>query len=176
MSSMHRELVGGGVPSVVVVDPRFDAYKPLAASARLGKITLHFRAGGAEALKLAKRLRVNAWLIAPELDDMTGHDLLRLLQEQCAAAGRQGDAKMALVEATAPGGRQWSLAADEARSAGADVVLSQPITLGDLELLLGLPSKERARLVAAAGRGSAYVTLPVGVGAAVIAIAMLMLG
>lgn len=165
----------GRVPSVVVVDPRFDAYKPLAASARLGKIDLHFRSSGAEAMRIARRLPVDAWLIGPELDDMAGHDLVPLLQAEFDAGGR-GTSRVAVVESTAPGCRQWSIAEQEARAAGADSLLSQPITFRDLEQLLGLPTEERARFVAPTGPARAFVTLPVGVGAAVIVIAVLMMG
>lgn len=174
MSISLPELIESAVPSVVVVDPRFDAYKPLAASARLGKLTLHFRASGAEAVKLARRLRVDAWLIAPELDDMSGHDLVPLLQSQLAAKGRR-DTRVAVVEASAPGCRQWSVAESDALAAGADSLLSHPITFRDLEDLLGLPTDERAKIVAPTGSTQAFVTLPVGVGAAVIAIAVLMM-
>ncbi len=44
------------VPSVIVVDPRFDAYGPLAAAAREGRINLHLRGSGAEAMRLALQL------------------------------------------------------------------------------------------------------------------------
>jgi CheY-like chemotaxis protein len=165
------------VPNVVVVDPRFDAYKPLAASARIGKLDLHIRSSGREALKLARRMPVDAWLIAPELDDMAGHDLVPLLQAHFAEAGQTaGQSKVAFVDPAFPGCRQWSLAELEARAAGADTVLSQPITFRDLEQLLGLPTEERAKFVGPAGTTRGFVTLPVGVGAAVIAIAVLMMG
>lgn len=175
MSLRSPEVHESSAPSVVVVDPRFDAYKPLAASARLGKISLHFRASGAEAVKLARRLRVDAWLIAPDLDDMSGHDLVSLLQSQRAAQGRS-DTKLAVIEAATPGSRQWSIAADEIRAAGADSMLSHPITFQDLETLLGLPTHERAECLAAYGPTRAFFTLPMGVGAAAIAIAVLMMG
>lgn len=165
------------VPNVVVVDQRFDAYKPLAASARLGKLDLHFRSSGRDALKLARRLAVDAWLIAPDLDDMSGHDLVPLLQADFARAGQSaGLSKVAFVDLASPGCRQWSLAEVEARAAGADAVLSQPITFRDLEQLLGMPTEERAKFVSPAGVVRGFVTLPVGVGAAVIAIAVLMMG
>jgi len=159
------------VPSVVVVDPRFDAYKPLAVSARLGKITLHFRSSGAEAVKLARRLRVDAWLIAPELDDMSGYDLVPLLQSQIATQDR---GKVAVVEESAPGSRPWALAEDEARAAGA-TILPHPITFTELEGLLGIPAAERSEIIPSSGPALAFVTLPMGVGAAVVAIAMLMM-
>ena len=176
MSLRHPEVIESSVPCVVVVDPRFDAYKSLAASARLGKLSLHFRASGAEALKLARRLRVDAWLIAPELDDMSGHDLAPLLQTQLAAQG-SGGTKLAVVDEAAPGSRQWNIAAGDARAIGGDSLLSHPITFGDLETLLGLPTAERAEIVSATAGCPvrAFFTLPVGVRAAAIAIAVLMM-
>jgi CheY-like chemotaxis protein len=157
------------VPNVVVVDGHFEAYGPLAASARLGKLNLHFRSSGADAIKLARRHRVDAWLVATELDDMSGHDFLELLQS------RLGDSKVAIVEAAASAGRHWDIASREAAEAGADSLLAAPITFRDLESLLGIGAGSRPVLsVPKASR--AVVTLPVGVGAAVVAIAVLMLG
>lgn len=176
MSASSSSAFDNRVPSVVVVDPRFDAYKPLAASARLGKLSLHFRASGAEAVKLARRLPVDAWLIASELEDMSGHDLVPLLQSQLASRG-EGKSRVAVVSEAAPGGRQQALEEVAARGAGADSLLSHPITFRELETLLGLPTEERAKIVPAGyTKGGAFVTLPVGVGAAVIAIAVLMMG
>jgi DNA-binding NtrC family response regulator len=150
------------VPNVVVVDPRFDAYKPLAASARLGKLNLHLRASGSEALKFARRRRVDVWLVGTELEDMSGNDFLELLQS------RVGGSKVAVVGAT--GGSR------DAADPSADTVLSTPITFRDLEVLLGLAPGDRPVLPESANRASrAFVTLPIGVGAAVVAIAVLML-
>jgi len=158
------------IPNVVVVDPRFDAYKPLATSARLGKLNLHFRATGADAIRLARRYRVDAWLIAPDLEDMSGQDFMELLQDSL------GDSRVAFVESAAWGSRQWDVAAREVGEAGADSLLSSPITFRDVESLLRLSSEERSALLAeTASPSRAFVTLPVGVGAAVIAIALLML-
>jgi CheY-like chemotaxis protein len=156
------------VPGVVVVDPRFDAYTSLAASARMGRLDLHFRSSGSAALKLADRLEVDAWLIASELDDMSGEDFVGLLQ------ARRGDAKVAMVDAAAEGSRHFQLAEQAAREAGVDMVLSKPITVSDLEELLGLPIEERRLRVAAPGRS--WAAVPVSVGAAMIAIAVLMIG
>jgi CheY-like chemotaxis protein len=158
------------IPNVVVVDPRFDAYKPLAASARLGKLTIHFRGSGSDAIKLSRRRRVDAWLIAPELEDMSGHDFVELLQESL------GNSRIAMIETAGPGSRRWDVATQEAAEAGADATLSAPITFRDLESLLGLSSEERTVVLAENKTASrAFVTLPVGVGAAVVAIAVLML-
>jgi CheY-like chemotaxis protein len=160
------------VPNVVVVDPQFEHYKPLAASARLGKLNLHFRSSGAEALKLSRRLRVDAWLVAPELDDISGRDFLELLQS------RLGQARLAMVESAAPGSAQWQATQRQADDAGADDTLCPPITFRDLEQLLGLSTEERSVLLTAdaATVARTVVTLPIGVSAAAVAVAVLMLG
>lgn len=156
-------------PSVVVVDPRFEAYKSLADSARLGRMMLHFRSSGSDALKLSRRMPVDAWLIAPELDDMSGHDLVHLLQ------GQAGDTPIAIVDATRANGLLRPGVEQESASAGVEV-LSHPITLADLERLLGMPSEERSKVFTTGGASKAFVSLPVGIGAAAIAIAILMIG
>jgi len=156
-------------PSVVVVDPRFDAYRSLAASARSGRIDLHFRSSGAAALKLAGRLPVDAWLIAAELDDMAGCDFVSLL------SATRGGAKVAVVDADVVG-RRAAIADEEAREAGVDAVLRKPISMTDLEELLDMPAEERGRWLTLDGITRTYVALPVSVGAAVIAIAVLMAG
>ncbi|MFM8291589.1 MAG: hypothetical protein ACKOC4_07800 [Planctomycetia bacterium] len=164
-------------PSVVVVDPRFDAYKPLAASARLGRIDLHFRSSGTAAVRLARQIPVDAWLIATDLDDMSGHDLVALLRAEFATRGKSaGVHKVAVVDPAAPSSGTWSLVQQEGIASGADAVLTQPITFQDLEVLLGLPMEERAKYVAPASGFRGYAAIPVGVGAAVIAIAVMMLG
>lgn len=157
------------LPGVVVVDPRFDAYTALAASARMGKLDLHMRSSGNAALKLVDRIHVDAWLIASELDDMSGEDFVGLLQ------ARRGDAKIAMVDEATAGPRRFALAEQAGREAGVDMVLSAPITVADLEELLGLPIEER-RLRFPAAPGRSWAALPVSVGAAMIAIAVLMIG
>lgn len=159
------------VPNVVVVDPRFDCYKPLAASARMGKLQVYFRSSGTEALKLARRLRVDAWLVAPELDDISGQDFVELLQ------ARVGGTCLAMVETAEPGSAAWKISAREAVEAGAAATLSPPITFRDLEHLLGLQAEERGMVFAEASPAArALVTLPIGISAAAVAIAVLMLG
>lgn len=157
------------IPSVVVVDPRFDAYRALAASARQGRIALHLRSSGFEALRLGERVQVDAWLVAADLDDMSGHDLVELLQAQA------GGSPVAMV-IDDPDGRRRVLAHQAAAEAGADKSLTHPISLLDLERLLGLTAEERAREFEGGAGRRQYVTLPVGVGAAVIAMAVLMMG
>lgn len=162
--------VGGMIPNVVVVDPDFEAYKPLAASARLGKLNLHFRSSGVDALKLSRQRRVDAWLVALELDDMSGHDFLELLQTRLEGS------KAAIIRAGAAQGRDWDIAVREAAEVGSDAVLSAPITFRDLERLLGQVGSGQTAIDPGFRTSRAFVTLPVGVGAAVVAIAVLMMG
>lgn len=151
------------VPSIVVVDPRFDAYVPLAASARHGAIELHMRSSGADALRLGKRLDVDAWIVAEDLDDMSGHDLVELLKGGSSAS-------VAMVVDSKPGHRAL-VAATAADEAGADTTLSHPISFADLERLLSLTDAP----VASTGERT-MVTLPIGVGGVVVAVAVLAFG
>ena len=160
----------GGLSNVVVVDPDFSGYKSLAASARLGHLNLHLRSSAADALKLARRHRVDAWLIAPDLDDMSGQDLVELLRKQ------MDEAKVALVHDGKGGPGSLNAATRQAGELGAPV-LQSPITIDDLEELLGIGAPRRPVLLpsqAAAASGS-FVTLPVSISAAVIAIAVLVM-
>jgi hypothetical protein len=129
-------------PNVVVVDPQFDAYRHLAASARDGHIGLHFRSSGLAAIKLARRFEVDAWVVGTELDDMSGRDFMTLL------ADVRGDAK----------------------------VVAEPITCAELEALVGMPVSERGRRLHLRATAGSWVALPVSVGAAVVALAILMVG
>jgi len=159
------------IPNVVVVDPQFDSYGPLAESARDGLLDLHFRSRGRDALKLATRRTVDAWIVAPELDDMSGHDLVQLIR------ARLGETTTVAMAETAPeGGRQWRLTESEATAAGAEAVLSKPISLCDLQELLGLPSEELARKLPVADPARPFAMLPIGIGSAIVAIAVLMIG
>jgi CheY-like chemotaxis protein len=158
----------GNLPSVVVVDPEFSSYATLAASARLGNLQLHLRSAGTDAIRLSRRIHVDAWIVAAELDDMSGHDLVELLK------GESHGTPVAMV-VDAARGRRNTVDSAAATEAGADVALSHPISLADLERLLGLPSEDLAREFGSNG-SKPFVTLPVGIGAAVIAIAVLMIG
>jgi CheY-like chemotaxis protein len=156
------------IPSVVVVDPRFDEYKSLATSARQGRLHIHFRSSGSEAMKLAKRLDIDAWLIAADLEDMSGRDLVTLLDRQ-----RSGDMKLVEVGPALP---HRNARAEAARATAVDGTLTHPISIADLEQLLGLSVEERAKAFDLPAMQRAIVTLPVGVGAAGLAIAILMMG
>jgi len=99
---------------------------------------------------------------------MSGHDLVELLK------GEACDVPVAMV-VDALRGRRNAVDSAAATEAGADVTISHPISLADLERLLGLPTEDRAREFGSNGL-KPFVTLPVGIGAAVIAIAVLMIG
>lgn len=162
------------VPSVVVVDPAFDSYKPLAASARAGKLLLHFRSAGSDALKLAKRHHVDAWLIAPDLDDMSGFDFVELLRSQYEAEGARTGLKgpkcVAMVGDRSGDPTQW-----QSLEAGADHTVTKPITFRGLERILGMTPEERQVALPHDHLARTFLTLPIGVGAAVVAIAVVML-
>ncbi|MFM7136870.1 MAG: hypothetical protein ACKO1M_07350 [Planctomycetota bacterium] len=162
-ATWNADSVERTTPNVVVVDPQFDAYRELAASARAGRIDLHFRSSGSQAMRLASHLDIDAWLVAAELDDMSGHDFVELL------GAVRGDAKVAMIGS----GLAFSRSASEV---GADTVVSEPISVADLEELLGLPAEERNRRLAAKGFAGTWAALPVSVGAAVVALAVLMIG
>jgi len=148
------------VPDVVVVDPQFQAYGPLVAAARAGRLNLHLRATGAEAIKLARRLNVDAWLVSANLDDMAGEDFVTLL-DSLPSRGTHSVAMVASAESAKAG-----MAAAE--------TLVHPITADDVESLLRDPSSTVTTLpVSGHDRVRTMLTLPVGVGAALIAIAAL---
>lgn len=64
---------------IVIVDSSFEHYDDFVAAGQAGLIGLHLCVDGRSAVRLARRFRANAWLVATELDDMTGFDLLEML-------------------------------------------------------------------------------------------------
>lgn len=122
-------------------------------------------------MKLARHLAVDAWLVAEHLDDMSGHDFVSLLK-----ASAPDGSKVAMVDAPRAPNRRWNIADAAATESGADALLPHPISFADLENLLALPSEARSQMLAEAGLARPFLTLPLGVGAAVIAIAVLMIG
>ena len=79
--------------NVVVVDPAFDAYRDLASRCRDAGVGLHFRSSGAEAMRFADKRPVDAWIIARDLDDMSGSDFVELLRDRHPAAEHPGPDK-----------------------------------------------------------------------------------
>jgi len=150
------------VPNVVVVDPEFQLYGPLVAAARAGRLKLHLRATGAEALKLGRRLDVDAWLVSADLDDMAGEDFIQLL-DTLPSTGSHAVVMIASAEAARAG-----IAAEE--------MLHHPITADAVDGLLREASPTISETaLSGVRRIRALLTLPVGVGAALVAIAALMI-
>jgi CheY-like chemotaxis protein len=150
------------VPNVVVVDPDFQAYGPLVAAARAGRLNLHLRATGAEAIKLARRLEIDAWLVSSDLDDMAGADFIEIL-DTLPSRGSHSVAMIASAESA-----KAELVASE--------TLQHPITMDSIESLLREASPQvPGTTVGGRSRMRTLLTLPVGVGAALVAIAALMI-
>lgn len=158
------------VPNIVVVDPAFDSYKTLAASARAGKLLLHFRSSGADALKLARRHHVDAWLVAPDLDDMSGFDFIELLRAQHGLERSPGPKCVAMVGERSGDPTVW-----KALEAGADLSVTQPMTFRSLEQLLGMTHEQRRGSMPEHHASRLFLAVPIGVGAAIVSIAVILL-
>ena len=147
------------VPNVVVVDPHFQCYGPLVAAARAGRLNLHLRANASEAIKLARRLEIDAWLVSADLEDMAGEDFIELLD----TLPTRGSHSVAMV------------ASPEAGIASTGM-LHHPVSADAVDALLRDASSQVAETtVTGRSRMRTLMTLPVGVGAALIAIAALMI-
>ncbi|MFM7411875.1 MAG: response regulator [Planctomycetota bacterium] len=68
-----------GINEIVVVDATCDRYGDFVQAAQAGEVGLHFCVDGRSAVRLARRFRADAWLVAAELPDMSGFDLLDML-------------------------------------------------------------------------------------------------
>lgn len=158
------------VPNVVVVDPAFDSYKMLSASARAGKLLLHFRSSGADALKLARRHHVDAWLVAPDLDDMSGFDFIELLRAQHGLERSPGPKCVAMVGERSGDPTVW-----QALEAGADLTVTQPMTFRSLEQLLGMTHEQRRVSLPEHHASRSFLAVPIGVGAAIVSIAVILM-
>jgi CheY-like chemotaxis protein len=75
------------IRSVIVVDPSFNSYRELVAEARQGRIDLHLRSSGSAALAMAGKVKPDAWIVAADLDDMSGNDFVELLRCQSGITG-----------------------------------------------------------------------------------------
>lgn len=68
-----------GIHEIVIVDSTCDRYADFVEAAQAGEVGLHFCVDGRSAMRLARRFRADAWLVATELADMSGFDLLVML-------------------------------------------------------------------------------------------------
>jgi DNA-binding response OmpR family regulator len=68
-----------GMHEIVVVDSACDQYGDFVQAAQEAAFGLHFCVDGRSAVRLARRFRADVWMIAAELPDMSGFDLVEML-------------------------------------------------------------------------------------------------
>jgi CheY-like chemotaxis protein len=68
-----------GMHEIVVVDSVCEQYGDFVQAAQEGAFGLHFCIDGRSAVRLARRFRADIWMIAAELPDMSGFDLVDML-------------------------------------------------------------------------------------------------
>jgi len=91
LKPLLKTVTAGGVArEIVIVDPSCDRHADFVAAATAGAIGLHFCRDGGSALRLARRFRADAWLVAAELPDMAGVDLVEMLPRTIGAAAPAG--------------------------------------------------------------------------------------
>jgi len=74
------------IKEIVIVDSACERYADFIAAAEAGEVGLHFCVDGQSAVRLARRFRADVWLVAGELPDMSGFDLLEILMP-CVSQG-----------------------------------------------------------------------------------------
>lgn len=80
-------LRGMGIREIVIVDSNCDRYADFVQAAQEGQVGLHFCVDGRSAVRLARRFRADAWLVAAELPDMSGFDCLEMLSPHVLQGG-----------------------------------------------------------------------------------------
>lgn len=123
------------IRSVIVVDPSFNSYRELAAEARQGRIDLHLRSSGSAALALAGKVKPDAWIVAADLDDMSGNDFVELLRGQSGITGPVCFTTAADVMQAV----QASIGCDELERLIADTAIASPTKGQMLAKFLALP-------------------------------------
>jgi CheY-like chemotaxis protein len=71
---------------VVIVDADCSRYGEMIAAAQEGLVGVHFCIDGRTAVRLARQFRADAWVIASQLPDMSGVDLVELLSRHVQQA------------------------------------------------------------------------------------------
>ena len=160
------------VPHVVVVDPRFDAYKSLASAAQRGLCTVHFRGSGAAALQLLSKYRADAVIVGADLDDMSGEDFVGLLGSQRLAAQQAASRPVVLMAEAAESPR---MAEKHGQLLDGGTVVRHPVLWRDVEQRVwGRTVRGRAHARAALVM-RVLNTLPVGAGIAALVLSALIL-
>jgi len=114
-------------------------------------------------------------LVAADLDDMSGLDFVELLRNQLEAGKTTdtegGQQRVAIVSEVPGRPGHW-----EATEHGADHSMVKPISMADLESFLEMTPAEREMILPGRDLARSILTLPVNMGAAVVALAVVMLG
>ncbi len=91
MSAAHNDdatkSVASGVAEIVIVDSSCDHYGDFVRAAQAGEVGIHFCVDGRSAVRLARRFRADAWIVASELPDMSGYDLVDMLTPHVLQGG-----------------------------------------------------------------------------------------
>ena len=113
--------------------------------------------------------------MAADLDDMSGLDFIELLRNQLEASqttdSEGGQQRVAIVSEVPGKPGHW-----EATEHGADHSMVKPISMADLETFLEMTPAEREMILPGRDLARSILTLPVSMGAAVVALAVVMLG
>lgn len=75
------------VAEIVIVDSSCDHYGDFVRAAQAGEVGIHFCVDGRSAVRLARRFRADAWIVASELPDMSGYDLVDMLTPHVLQGG-----------------------------------------------------------------------------------------
>ena len=67
------------IREIVIVDASCERYGEFVRAAQDGEIAVHFCVDGRSAMRLARRFRADTWLVAADLPDLSGFDLLDML-------------------------------------------------------------------------------------------------
>jgi CheY-like chemotaxis protein len=76
-----------GINEIVIVDATCDRYGDFVQAAQAGEVGVHFCVDGRSAVRLSRRFRADAWLVASELPDMSGFDLVDMLSPHVLQGG-----------------------------------------------------------------------------------------
>ena len=72
---------------IVIVASACERFDEFVTAGRRGELGLHFCVDGRSALRMARRFRADIWLVCLDLPDMSGLDLLEMLQPVVAQSG-----------------------------------------------------------------------------------------
>lgn len=86
-SQSAHTLRSAGIHEIVIVDATCDRYGDFVQAAQAGEVGVHFCVDGRSAVRLSRRFRADAWLVASELPDMSGFDLLDMLSPHVLQGG-----------------------------------------------------------------------------------------